>query len=282
MFILRCTQKLQKRLKVSPHTVSAEASQTRLGDWYANLLFIGRQQVVLFTAENSLLPVLVLAKDGSTLMERFRETLVEVLRRLEIPERDLEAELAMMGEYRFASTSTPRGRQVLGSMNDFALALGFDGRPIGDPIRESLWLAETPCGPIGMKSPDEATRGLFELPTKRRVQIPRSAEPAPPPLTELERVRAHLIRARGALDRLEGASTPFVRIAQKAVAATEAAATAAEWLTVLEHQLPLAPGELRVNVRRALSSVMDAARSAADAGHATVEARDKHRAQTVH
>ena len=57
-------------------------------------------------------------------------------------------------------------RSVLGTMNDFVnnfkyqLAMGRDY----SPLDWSLRLAITPCGPIGMESPDRLTRRLFENP----------------------------------------------------------------------------------------------------------------------
>jgi hypothetical protein len=58
MVVLCCTQKLLVRLKradVSP----GQESTTRLGDWYGNILRIGRQQHLLFISEHSRLPVII-------------------------------------------------------------------------------------------------------------------------------------------------------------------------------------------------------------------------------
>ena len=46
MFVLRCTQKLLDRLNATPDSDPAPAD-TVLGDWYANLIRVGRIQVVL-------------------------------------------------------------------------------------------------------------------------------------------------------------------------------------------------------------------------------------------
>ncbi len=58
MFTLRCTRKLLNRLHQATATDDPEPT-TRLGDWYANLLFRPGGQVVLFVNERTLLPVLV-------------------------------------------------------------------------------------------------------------------------------------------------------------------------------------------------------------------------------
>jgi hypothetical protein len=58
MVVLRCTQKLLVRLKQIDRLPPAE-STTRLGDWYGNVLQIGRRQHLLFISEQSRLPVVI-------------------------------------------------------------------------------------------------------------------------------------------------------------------------------------------------------------------------------
>jgi len=48
------------------------ASTTRLGDWYANLVYRPGGQVILFVNERSLLPVLVAASPARSLVTRFQ------------------------------------------------------------------------------------------------------------------------------------------------------------------------------------------------------------------
>lgn len=54
----RATAKLLKRAKV-PVAPDAEASTTKLGDWYVNVISYGRQRRILCVSERTLLPVLV-------------------------------------------------------------------------------------------------------------------------------------------------------------------------------------------------------------------------------
>jgi len=61
-----------------------------------------------------------------------------------------------MAEIVFARTIS---RQNLGSMNDFDRML--DPAPGESLASAALELAEAPCGPIGMQSPDRATIGVF-------------------------------------------------------------------------------------------------------------------------
>jgi hypothetical protein len=157
VFTLRCTAKLLRRLRAAP-VAEPVAPTTTLGDWYANLLYERGGQVVLFVNERSLLPVLVSARDGSTLLPRLREAAREVLTRLGAPAAAVEAEVAAMAEARIARTAS---RQVLGSMTDFAWMLTADRGEGRSLIERSIHLAHAPCGPIGMRSPEDVAPELL-------------------------------------------------------------------------------------------------------------------------
>ena len=156
MFTLRCTGKLLKRLRASPQG-DAMPPTTRLGDWYATLIHQQREQFVLCVSERSLLPVVVAAKEARTLVPRFQEALAALLARLGCSPVVIEHELKEMAEVRLGKTAS---RQILGSMNDFLRMFSWraPGRSLLD---ESRQLAEAPCGPIGMRSPDELTLELL-------------------------------------------------------------------------------------------------------------------------
>jgi hypothetical protein len=158
MFTLRSTARLRKRLGTTEETPSAPPS-TKLGDWYAHLLFT-RPQLVLCVSDRTLLPVLIPARDGSLLAPRLREALAQMLGALGIPEAAVAAEQEEMIDARIGKTLS---RQVLGSMNDFARMLD-SYRGAGSLLAVSLRLAETPCGPLRMNSPGEATIRVFALP----------------------------------------------------------------------------------------------------------------------
>src|SRR5881628_3146524 len=158
MFTLRCTARLRKRLGTTEDTASAPPS-TKLGDWYAHLLFT-RPQLVLCVSERTLLPVLIPARDHRLLVPRLREAVVRALTALGIAVAAIESEQEAMKDAVIGKTVS---RQVLGSMNDFVRMLDAY-RGAGSLLEVSLRLAETPCGPLRMNSPRDETNRAFTVP----------------------------------------------------------------------------------------------------------------------
>jgi len=157
MVVLRCTQTLLRRLHQTP-AEDAPASSTVLGDWYANILWVYRKPLVLAVSARTLLPVLVPARDPASLGPRLAAALGHMLAALGIPAHRVEAEQRHMAQIAFARTIS---RQILGTMNDFDRML--DPAPGQSLISAALELAEAPCGPIGMGSPDRVTLNLFDV-----------------------------------------------------------------------------------------------------------------------
>lgn len=168
MATIRATAKLLKKLRAELADPTPTATN-RLGDWYANYLIVGREHLVLFTSSVTLLPVLVTLKESRTLVLRFAEALGDVLLSLRVPEDLAREEVAYLSEVAFART---RSRQVLGSMNDFAFMFEYTRpqRLEKTLLDESLWLADTPCSPIGMESPGSRTLELFTSPATARLR----------------------------------------------------------------------------------------------------------------
>ena len=173
MFTIRATQKLLKRL-ASKGVVERRPPTTALGDWYANLLRFGPMQLVLCTSEKSLLSVVVPARGvKSSLPEALREGVKAALVGLAVPSEAIDRELAEMSEVQLAGTLS---RQVLGSMNDFAVAIEYrlHAEPNTHPSEWALWLAETPCSPLGYDSPRDVVTRLFEAgPSNKALQLTR-------------------------------------------------------------------------------------------------------------
>ena len=159
---LRCTQRLLKRLRLKPDLDLTEP-QNRLGDWYANVLNVGPNRLVMATSERTLLTVLVPIRDAPRLRERIREAVHDMLFRLQIP-ADLAAE-EVRGMHRMAIGKTAN-RSVLGSMNDFTfLAKHYfadEPRPV-DWVDVQTYLARTPCGALKYHFPTDEVYRVFDI-----------------------------------------------------------------------------------------------------------------------
>jgi hypothetical protein len=156
MFVLRATRKLLGRMKCSP-AADPPASTTALGDWYANLIIARPAHLVLCVSERTLLPVLVPAKDIEQLIPRLQTAVAEMLEVLGVSSDVVAREVAEMEAVSIAKTAN---RSILGCMNDFGhmfQCIADERRPL---LEVSLWLAKSPMGPLGMKSPDELTQTL--------------------------------------------------------------------------------------------------------------------------
>jgi hypothetical protein len=139
-------------------------SSTKLGDWYANLLFTRPIRLVLCVSEKTLLPVLLPARDLAGIGKRIAPAVAEMLRAIGIPEKEITSETSAMEPVVFARTASKR---VLGTMNNFAYMLGFHLEGGDTPFEASLRLAQTPCTPA-LFFPDKATRTLFGVPEPPR------------------------------------------------------------------------------------------------------------------
>lgn len=162
MVCLRCTAKLLKRLKLDKKPLGEPGpSTTALGDWYANVIYLGRQPLVLAVSERSLLSLLMPARGLNQLSGHLMRTLVEKLQRMGVPETTIRQEISRMDQIIYARTAS---RSVLGSMNDFTDMVKFTHHVRTDwDLRDWMdYLAEVPCKPIGYKYPSEIARALLK------------------------------------------------------------------------------------------------------------------------
>lgn len=160
MFTLRCTARLMRRLKVDPAVAPPEPTGA-LGDWHANLLHVGRQQLVLAISDRTLLPVVVAAAPGASLVPRLRDALRDVLGALGVPREAIDRQIGAMEDATYARASN---RQVLGVLVDLAKPLPFYLERHGTLLAASLVLAQTPCGPLfktAHASPERTTQALL-------------------------------------------------------------------------------------------------------------------------
>lgn len=142
MYTLRCTRRLLRRLPLEVTAVAARPS-TLLGDWYANVLFLGRSQHVLCTNERSLLSVIVPLKDPVLLPFRLQEGAQSLLLRLGFPSSVVAKEARAMSQVTIGTTVN---RSVLGSMNEIAKECRWLARAhgIANPATLELKLTDMP------------------------------------------------------------------------------------------------------------------------------------------
>ena len=160
MVVLRCTQKLLARLKRSEVPADV-ASTTRLGDWYGNILQIGRRQQLLFISERSRLPVVIPIRDARHLDAVFPDAVCNVLAAVGIGAEDIADERSRMSEISFGRTNN---RSLLGTLNDFAF-MAHHGNANRDepesPEELMRFFAQTPILPLKGASPIDLTRAAF-------------------------------------------------------------------------------------------------------------------------
>ena len=160
MLVLRCTQKLLARLRQADNLPAVE-STTLLGDWYGNILQLGRRQHLLFISEQSRLPVVIPIREGKHLASVFPDVVCDVLGHVGVAVADIADERSRMSEIAFGRT---RNRSLLGTLNDFAfMAQSVDARPTEPESPEELvrFLSQTPILPLDGASPIALTRAVF-------------------------------------------------------------------------------------------------------------------------
>jgi hypothetical protein len=171
MITLCCTQKLLRRLRLPKAEAPSVAPTNKLGNWYANLIYVGRVQMVMATSERTLLTVLLPAVDlHKSLAPNLYEAVYLLLQQLGVDQARAVIEVEAMREVRIGRTEN---RSVLGSMNDLSRMLDWDVRDGRSPMEIMLRLAETPMTGVVVKEgshgfPDDATRKLFGIEKKRR------------------------------------------------------------------------------------------------------------------
>jgi hypothetical protein len=167
VFILRCTRKVIERMATSViEEQDLPKPSAVLGEWTANLVMVGRQQIVLAANHATLLPVVLPGAPYRTLVPRFADAVARLLTRLEVDPAKIDVELSALSEAVVARTND---RRVLGSLNDFDRMLGVD--IMHRSLTEAAYqLSKAPCGPLDMASPCDVARARFGRPHLRLVK----------------------------------------------------------------------------------------------------------------
>jgi Domain of unknown function (DUF6933) len=161
VYTVRGTRPFLKRIGARA-TEGRQVPSTALGDWYCKHVRAGSQQLVLFTSDRTLLCVVVPARGlKKVINESLSEGLAAVLRRLSITPAAIAREQDEMREFDVAGTVN---RSVLGSLNDFAVAIKFrlEGREKLSLVALALELARTPCKPLEYAFPAEVAARALE------------------------------------------------------------------------------------------------------------------------
>jgi len=161
--VLRCTTKLLARLKQTSDLPPAE-STTRLGDWYGNLIRLGRTEYLIFISEHSRLAAVLPARNAKRLPDMLPEVVAQLLEEIGVPTADIEDERKRMSPIVFGRTQS---QSLLGTMNDYVMMARYGYRDQGvaeSPDALMRFLAQTPILPLKGASPIELTRARFNLP----------------------------------------------------------------------------------------------------------------------
>jgi hypothetical protein len=145
MVHLRATQKVLRRLP--PPGPESTASDTALGDWFANRLVVDRQPLLILVSGSSLFPILEPARDVRSLPERLPSIVKNRLERLGLPSEIISPEIESMGNVVVARTNN---RSVVGTMIDFMKAVPYHlpeggGWGTRELSEVEARLAVTPC-----------------------------------------------------------------------------------------------------------------------------------------
>ena len=164
MMTLRCTQKLLKRMGVSPRDVAEAPSSTNaLGDWYANLLYTRPEQLVMCVSEKSRLCVLVTAKNPDRLVQRIEIGIADVLRDIGVPPAHIQHETRLMSPLTYGSTTgAAASRSVIGTMTEYLKPLEYHLIEQEYTLDEiSVRLSQDICGPLNWARPVDVAKKLL-------------------------------------------------------------------------------------------------------------------------
>ena len=116
MLTLRCTKKILDRFDAEPEE-NPPSSTTLLGDWYVkpvSLPYPGRS-VVIFVSAKAFPTVILEGRGRKDMPALFRERMLDLLQRLDLPTGLAEHERAESEKMTIARTAS---RSVLGTMNE--------------------------------------------------------------------------------------------------------------------------------------------------------------------
>jgi hypothetical protein len=137
-------------------------STTRLGDWYGNVLHMGRRHALILISERSRLPILIPIREANRLRVVFPDAVCQMLGAVGVPAADVELERSRMSEIAYGRT---KNRSLLGTLNDMSFGARVQFVTARHDSLEdiALLLAETPILPLDGACPIDLTRALFGM-----------------------------------------------------------------------------------------------------------------------
>ncbi|MEN8264226.1 MAG: hypothetical protein ABFR82_12265 [Nitrospirota bacterium] len=168
MQLIRCTKKLQKEMGLKKSDVSEnEPSESYLGSWHANLIYIDGKKCLLFVNDKTLFNFIVpdiLRAQIRELSNIFKVTLECVLSSEGVPE---SAKTKIMSEYESIQYANTNSKSVLGTMNDLAFHYkyliqsegGVHSYAVPSIIKK---LNHLPMGTLEHVFPDKALKAVYE------------------------------------------------------------------------------------------------------------------------
>ncbi len=172
MTILRCTAKLLKAMKAKP-VADPSSAANRLGEWTANLVRVGRIQLVLAVSEPTRFGVVIDAAPYATVPFRLSQRLFKALLFIGVPADLAAAEAYAMETPQIAASNS---RSVLGTLNQFAFQVECDlyGGRAGSAAELTQRLAEmVVVKPKHINFPADRVREAFGLlPTSAGLRAP--------------------------------------------------------------------------------------------------------------
>lgn len=164
MVLLRCTRRLLRDARGQlAEAMTGDASTARLGDWFATRLNIAQRRYIIALSRESLLPVVVPARDLVLLPARLAESAGRLFVLIGVPARARLAEVRRLHEARIAPTDD---RSVTASLNDAARRAyeelyDLPHRPGRTLDHINLLLARTPLAALGLHSAADVTLDLL-------------------------------------------------------------------------------------------------------------------------
>lgn len=174
MTALRCTEKLLKAMKVEPIAQPGSA-RNRLGEWTANLIRIGRIQLVLAVSEPTRFGVVIDAAPYATIPLRLKHNVFKALLSIGVPADSAAGEAEAMAPLEISASNS---KSVLGTLNQFAFQIECDIH-YGDARSAAEFtqrLSDTIVSqPRHIGHPADRVREAFGLPpADRRMRLPPS------------------------------------------------------------------------------------------------------------